>query len=62
MLTGLLGLISTSYANSTCEKDLICSFIFVYNGEVTIRKRKSVCGHFAETDVASLYSHPSAAL
>ena len=50
MLTGILRLIATSYANSTCEKDLICSFFFIYDEEVTIRKRKSVLGHFAATE------------
>ena len=29
--------------------------VFFYNGEVTIRKRQSVCEHFAETDIVSLY-------
>ena len=28
LLTGILRLIATSYANSTCEKDLLCSFFF----------------------------------
>ena len=49
MLTGILHLIATSYANSTCEKDLICSFFFVYDEEVTKRK-KNILGHFAATE------------
>ena len=50
MLTGIQCLIATSYANSTSKKDLICSFFFIYDEEVTIRKRKSVLGHFAATE------------
>ena len=45
MLTGILRHIATSYANSTCEKDLICSFFLSM-----MRKRKSVLGHFAATE------------
>ena len=44
----------TSHSNIisqfTCKKDLICSFFFIYDEEVTIRKRKSVLGHFAATE------------
>ena len=50
MLTGILRLIATSYANLTCEKDFICSFLFIYDGEVTIRKRKYILGYFAATE------------
>ena len=39
MLTRILRLIVTSYSNSTCEKDLICSFLFIYDEEVTLRKK-----------------------
>ena len=50
MLTGILRLIATSHANSTCKKDLICSFFFIYDEEVTMRERKYVLGHFAATE------------
>ena len=39
MLTGILRLIATPYANSTCEKERICSFILIYDEEVTLRKK-----------------------
>ena len=42
MLTGLLRLISTPYTNSTCEKDLICSFIF-YLWWRSYNKKKKIC-------------------
>ena len=42
MLTGILRVIAKSYANSTYEKDLICSFFFIYDEEVTMIKRKYV--------------------
>ena len=54
MITGIKRLIATSYAKSTCKKDLICSFFFIYDEEVTIRKRKSVLGHFAATEACIL--------
>ena len=50
MLTGILRLIATSYANLTCEKDFICSFLFIYVEEVTIRKIKYILGYFAATE------------
>ena len=50
MLTGIKRLIATSYANSTCKKDIICSFFFIYDEEVTIQKRNSVLGHFAAAE------------
>ena len=56
-LTGILPLVATSHANSTSEKDLTCSFFFIYDKEVTIRKRKSVLGHFAATEVGSAVAH-----
>ena len=48
MLTGILRLIATSYANLTCEKDFMCNFFFIYDEEVTIRN-KYVLGHVAAT-------------
>ena len=39
MLTGIKRLIATSYANSTCKKDLICSFFFINDEDVTIRTK-----------------------
>ena len=42
MLTGILRLIATSYANSTCEKDLICSFFF-YLWWGSYNKKKKIC-------------------
>ena len=53
MLTGILGLIATSYANLTCEKDFICSFLFIYDKEVTIRKIKYILGYFAATEACN---------
>ena len=53
MLTGILRLIATSYANLTCEKDLICSFLFIYDEEVTIRKGKNILGYFAATEACN---------
>ena len=53
MLTGILRLIATSYANSTCEKDLMGSFFLIYDEEVTLRKRKSILRHFAATEVCT---------
>ena len=49
MLTVIMHLIATSYANLACEKDLMCSFFFIYDEEVTIKK-KNVLGHFAATE------------
>ena len=50
-LKGILRLITTSNANSTCEKDVICSFFFLsMMREVTIRKRKYVLEHFAANE------------
>ena len=45
----MLRFIATSYTRSACEKDLICSFFFIYDKQVTIRKRKYVLKHFAAT-------------
>ena len=53
ILTGILRLIATSHANLTCEKDLICSFLFSYDEEVTKRKRKCVFGYFAATEACN---------
>ena len=51
MLTGILRLIATSYANSTCEKDLMCSFFFFFISDEEVTIRKNVLGHFAATEV-----------
>ena len=51
MSTGISRLIATSYANSHVRKiSFVASFFFIYDEEVTIRKRKSVLGHFAATE------------
>ena len=36
MLTGILRLVATSYANSTCEKDLTCHFCFICSSLVAL--------------------------
>ena len=54
MLTGILRLIATSYANSIrhVRKILFVASFFIYDEEVTIRTRKSVLGHFAATEAS----------
>ena len=53
ILTGILRLIATSYANWTCEKDLICSFLFIYDEGVIKRKRKHELRYFAATEACN---------
>ena len=53
MLTWILRPIATSYANFTCEKDFICSFVFIYDEEVTIRKRNYILGYFAAAEACN---------
>ena len=41
---------ATSYANSHVRKISFVASFFIYDEEVTIRKKKSVLGHFAATE------------